>query len=247
MGRPVRLSVEPWFALTGPYEATQPVSEQERERLIEQANKDIKVLIREILSQKEPLKTYDSEGQEVAAPEERPSDWVKVSPGTPETGAGRGAVGEEPEAGTPETVPEKTAAPKHPTVKEILERLKERSELGLEKEPETSGAAMLEGEKVSVVTAQPSPPAKTRPKIKGKGVVKPKLKRLRRTRVRKKRGAIRKQPEVITVREPGVYDIQLKKLLQGFPIIINCDGTYLVHLPSVFDSINRERRKGERT
>ena len=42
----------------------EPVSEEEREELIEQANKDIKVLIREILSQsqRDKIKTYDSEG-----------------------------------------------------------------------------------------------------------------------------------------------------------------------------------------
>jgi predicted nucleic acid-binding Zn-ribbon protein len=53
----------------------------------------------------------------------------------------------------------------------------------------------------------------------------------------KKRGI---SPEVIRVIEPGVYEIYLSKLLKHSPIIINRDGTYLVHLPSVFDSMSKK-------
>jgi predicted nucleic acid-binding Zn-ribbon protein len=41
-------------------------------------------------------------------------------------------------------------------------------------------------------------------------------------------------PEVIHMIEPGVYEIDLERLLDRSPIIVNRDGTYLIHLPSVF-------------
>ena len=53
-----------------------PVSENERLRLTEQANKDIKVLIRDILSQsqRDRLKTFDSDGKETSVPGTGKSD-----------------------------------------------------------------------------------------------------------------------------------------------------------------------------
>ena len=41
-------------------------------------------------------------------------------------------------------------------------------------------------------------------------------------------------PEVINVVEPGVYEINIDKLMEDSPIIINKDGSYMVYLPSVF-------------
>lgn len=41
-------------------------------------------------------------------------------------------------------------------------------------------------------------------------------------------------PEVIHVVEPGVYEINIDKLMEDSPIIINKDGSYMVYLPSIF-------------
>jgi predicted nucleic acid-binding Zn-ribbon protein len=195
----------------------QPVSEKERERLTEQANKDIKVLIHEVLSQSghERLTTYDSEGKEVS-PGSRLSTpaggWVKISPSgeisAPGEVPGKGApAGEEPQ--------------KLPTVKDLLKQLRDKPELGLELPVPDE---VKEDPKI----------AKTRPKRKGKV----KIKRKRKAGVRKRKP----QPEVIKVVEPGVYEIYLSKLLKQFPIIINKDGTYLLHLPSVFESMLKEKK-----
>jgi predicted nucleic acid-binding Zn-ribbon protein len=41
-------------------------------------------------------------------------------------------------------------------------------------------------------------------------------------------------PETIGVEQPGKYDIDLKGLLEKEPIVIQKDGTYTIHLPSLF-------------
>jgi len=50
-------------------------------------------------------------------------------------------------------------------------------------------------------------------------------------------------PEVINVIEPGVYEVNLEKLLEDSPIIINRDGSYMVYLPSIF----KKRRRRAKT
>jgi len=187
----------------------QPVSEDERLRLTEQANKDIKALIHEVLSQsgQRALRTYDSEGREVTSGKgisTPASGWVKISPGA---------------EGEPSTVED--VSPPLPTVKELLQELRGKPELAIELEAKQKREV---GKEI----------AKTRPKKKGKVKLK-----------RKVKGGLKKQPhrpEVIKVVEPGVYEIYLSKLLKQFPIIINKDGTYLVHLPSVFHSMSKEKK-----
>jgi predicted nucleic acid-binding Zn-ribbon protein len=209
----------------------QPVPDEEREHLIEQANKDIKVLIHEILAQSknERFKYYDSEGQPVPnVTAKGGADWVKISPSD-----GIKTQGEK-EPGDAKTALETKPEPehKHPSVKDILKELRGKAELGLE---------IPEPKKVREKGAGEKKPAKGKAKT-GKGV-KGKVKKIRKPGRKpiKKRGS--PEPEIITVKEPGVYDIQLNKLMKGFPIIINRDGTYLLHLPSVFESIGKERKK----
>jgi len=196
----------------------QAVSDQEREHLIEQANKDIKVLIREILSQSQHdlIKSYDSEGNEVPSEGAGKSDWVKVTPkGAPVDALKTGD--KDIDTGTTEE-----SGQAHATVKDILKELKSKPELGIDQD----STLEHEGEPGEDVIKQ-----------KKKGKVKLK----RKSKPGKKKGKPR--PEIITVPEPGVYDIQLEKLMAGFPIIINRDGTYLVHLPSVFHSMGKRRKK----
>lgn len=49
-------------------------------------------------------------------------------------------------------------------------------------------------------------------------------------------------PETIDIERPGSYKIDLKGLLDDEPIIIQKDGSYTIHLPSVFKMIDKEKR-----
>ena len=51
------------------------------------------------------------------------------------------------------------------------------------------------------------------------------------------------EPETINIEEPGKYKIDIKGLLEEEPIIIQKDGSYTIHLPSVFKMINKEKKE----
>lgn len=46
-------------------------------------------------------------------------------------------------------------------------------------------------------------------------------------------------PETIDIEQPGKYKIDLKGLLEEEPIIIQKDGSYTIHLPSIFKMIDK--------
>ncbi|MDI6708001.1 MAG: Zn-ribbon containing protein [Candidatus Thermoplasmatota archaeon] len=46
-----------------------------------------------------------------------------------------------------------------------------------------------------------------------------------------------KQPEVVNILESGVYEIDVESLLERSPVIVRKDGTYLIHLPSLFEKL----------
>ena len=48
-------------------------------------------------------------------------------------------------------------------------------------------------------------------------------------------------PETIDIEKPGRYKIDLKGLLEEEPIIIQKDGSYTIHLPSIFKMIDKEK------
>ena len=48
-------------------------------------------------------------------------------------------------------------------------------------------------------------------------------------------------PETIDIERTGSYKIDLKGLLEEEPIIIQKDGSYTIHLPSLFKMINKEK------
>lgn len=50
-------------------------------------------------------------------------------------------------------------------------------------------------------------------------------------------------PETIDIEQPGKYNIDVKGLLEKEPIIIQKDGVYTIHLPSVFKMINDKKKK----
>jgi len=47
-------------------------------------------------------------------------------------------------------------------------------------------------------------------------------------------------PETINIEKPGKYFIDIKGLLEEEPIIIQKDGTYTIHLPSIFKMLEKE-------
>jgi len=47
--------------------------------------------------------------------------------------------------------------------------------------------------------------------------------------------------QTIDIEKPGKYNIDLKGLLEEEPIIIQKDGSYTIHLPSVFKTINKKK------
>lgn len=48
-------------------------------------------------------------------------------------------------------------------------------------------------------------------------------------------------PETIDIEKPGKYNIDIKGLLEEEPIVIQKDGSYIIHLPSVFKNINKKK------
>lgn len=76
-------------------------------------------------------------------------------------------------------------------------------------------------------------PVKTRKKTKAKA---------KKPGKRKRRGKKEKQVNVINIVEQGVYEIDVKRLLEDNPIVIQKDGSYLIHLPSLFKE-GREKGK----
>ena len=52
-------------------------------------------------------------------------------------------------------------------------------------------------------------------------------------------------PETIDIEKPGKYKIDLKGLLEEEPIIIQKDGSYTIHLPSIFKMIDKQKKDWE--
>jgi predicted nucleic acid-binding Zn-ribbon protein len=50
-------------------------------------------------------------------------------------------------------------------------------------------------------------------------------------------------PETIDIEKPGRYNIDIKGLLDEEPIIIQKDGSYTIHLPSIFKMIDKEKKQ----
>jgi predicted nucleic acid-binding Zn-ribbon protein len=52
---------------------------------------------------------------------------------------------------------------------------------------------------------------------------------------------VSENPETIKIEKPGKYNIDVKGLLEEEPIIIQKDGSYTIHLPSIFKMIDKEK------
>ena len=49
-------------------------------------------------------------------------------------------------------------------------------------------------------------------------------------------------PETIDIEKPGRYKIDIKGLLEEEPIIIQKDGSYTIHLPSIFKMLDKDKK-----
>lgn len=50
------------------------------------------------------------------------------------------------------------------------------------------------------------------------------------------------RPETVEVLEQGVYDLDVRRLLEKNPIVVYKDGSYSLHLPSLMESLDKKRR-----
>ena len=50
-------------------------------------------------------------------------------------------------------------------------------------------------------------------------------------------------PETIDIEKPGKYKIDVKGLLEEEPIIIQKDGSYTIHLPSIFKMLDKDKKE----
>jgi predicted nucleic acid-binding Zn-ribbon protein len=49
-------------------------------------------------------------------------------------------------------------------------------------------------------------------------------------------------PETVRIDGPGLYTIDVKRLLEEAPIVVQKDGSYLIHLPSLFDGDDARKK-----
>jgi predicted nucleic acid-binding Zn-ribbon protein len=217
-----------------------PISEDERKQLTERANKDIKELVRDLLTQREGAPFTPGK------PEDTSKGWVKVDKDKKIT-----------------ALDEKTATDAEvPSVSEPSKRsiARELGSMGEPGEIKTKLQQILDeegisdiGEREKLEQKAKTPKEKLAEKIpsrKEKAGKKAKAGRKKRpsgkkpkkeikSKLVKKSGKVDK-PEVITILEPGVYEIDLEQLMDHSPIIIMKDGTYLLHLPSLFQQYEKK-------
>jgi predicted nucleic acid-binding Zn-ribbon protein len=207
----------------------EPISEKERKELTDRADKDIKELIKDLLTQR---RQHDLQ---TGGLPDTGEGWVKVDRDKKVKPVDLKTI-RDPKVslthlGSPAEVKSKLqqildeelgrdsqvrAGPRHkPAPDKKMEPKPEREKKIEAEKPEAEpAAAELAGREAP---AEPKPSKKPR-KERKKGVKKP---------------AVEKRPEVITIVEPGVYEIDVERLLDHGPIIILKDGTYLLHLPSL--------------
>jgi len=51
------------------------------------------------------------------------------------------------------------------------------------------------------------------------------------------------RPETLRITQPGTYELDIERLVERAPIIVEKDGVYMVHLPSVFDTLPKKPRR----
>ena len=115
----------------------------------------------------------------------------------------------------------------------VIEEGEGDTELELHVRPRSAKDMITEYDSRMIKKEEPSGEKKRKP---GKPK-KPKLKK-KKPRIPKKEGI-----DVIKIVEKGVYEIDVKGLLEDSPIIVQKDGSYLLHLPTLFGEKGKKRRK----
>ena len=175
----------------------QPISEEERDRLRQKAQKDIKHLIHEMLA-------GELEPSEIQGRVLKKDEWVRI-----DIGSGRGPV-----------------------------RIEDDDQVEINKDAMKSIESLLFAQKdhtkkFRVVSRTEE--AEAKPDSQVKAAPQKEAKKQAGKEEEKDRTA------VITIHDDGVYDIDIEKLLDKSPLIVQKDGSYLVHLPSAFKRLSKKR------
>lgn len=200
---------------------SQPMSQERRENLKKRADsvrdKMIKKADPELLKILREKGMTDIDGSKLEMDESLGEDWVRYSPSDEDEKI-------EIEPGISETSTEIVTSEKgrKKSARDLIEEYDRKKKVLEEKvEPSDEIRKKRKVAKKKRKTEKPStkkPPAAVAPAKKQKGDV-----------------------EVINILEQGVYEIDVEKLLEDNPIIIEKDGTYLLHLPTLFKE--KEKRK----
>lgn len=161
-----------------------PLSEEERKKLTEIASKDIKTLVKDVLTKEKVYTKKDIESLIKGKKE-----WVEIKPETVKKGGVVEVKGKRL-AGVRKVKPVEVKEVKPKETEERKEKIAEKEKMVKETKTE------IETEEVKETV-----------------------------------------PEVVNIVESGVYEIDVESLLEKSPVIVRRDGTYLVHLPSLFGKV----------
>jgi predicted nucleic acid-binding Zn-ribbon protein len=175
------------------------ISDSERDKLREQANKDIKNLVHEMLTGK--VRPMDIQGDITDKDE-----WVNITFKSKSKAGG----GDEEDL------------------------------IQLEKKIVKSIDDLKFPEEKKSKKVKAAPKTKTE-KVKEKPVKTKKAEKKKKVDSKKKENVKEERVAVIKISEDGVYDIDIEKLLEDSPIIVQKDGSYMVHLPSVFKKARKKK------
>ena len=168
-----------------------PLSDEERKKLTELASKDIKTLVKDVLTKEKVYTKKDIESLIKGKKE-----WIKIEPKT-EKYVKKGKV------------------------------------------VEVTGKRISGVRKVKPVKIKEVKPTKKTEERKEEVAEKEKTFKETKTPIETKE-VKEKAPEVVNIVESGVYEIDVESLLEKSPVIVRRDGTYLVHLPSLFGKIEEK-------
>lgn len=190
------------------------MSDDERNKLKDKANKDIKSLIQEMM-------VNDSIPIKVKTQSVKKDEWVYL-----------GSIDEKTKDATDEKTQKEVEKKIMKSIEELqfpkegrLKRLKFTSKSEKKAVKEESKALKAEA-KAKVKAKKPAPKDEAKAqKVASKAET-----------VKKKAAKKEKKDNVavITITDEGIYELDVEALMEHSPIIVQKDGSYMVHLPSVF-------------
>jgi predicted nucleic acid-binding Zn-ribbon protein len=183
------------------------MSDDERKKLKEKANKDIKDLIQEVM-------VNDSIPIKIKEKSVKKDEWVYL--------------GKIEEADKKKGDAESQKEVEKKIIKSI-EELKFPKEGRFKRLKFSSKADKEKSAKVSKKAAK-----KVKAEKAVSDEVKPKVETAKKKEPKKKEKKKKDSVAVITITDEGVYELDVEKLMEHSPIIVQKDGSYMVHLPSVF-------------